>query len=155
VFALQTRGLTRTAAIALAALAVIGGATACSSGTTSSSATGAGTAAAASGSHVSAADFQAAIAKPGVTVIDVRTPAEFASGHIEGAKNIDIEGADFATQILALDKAGTYAVYCHSGRRSGLALTDMANAGFTNIYDLDGGIGSWSNNGGQLVTGSA
>ena len=151
-FSLQKRSLTRTAALTLAALAVVGGATACSSGGSTSTTAGA-TTVANTGAHVSAADFQAAIAQPGVTVIDVRTPAEFASGHIAGAKNVDIESADFATQILALDKNGTYAVYCHSGRRSGLALQDMANAGFTHMYDLEGGIGSWSNNGGALVTG--
>ena len=70
-------------------------------------------------------------------VIDVRTPAEFAAQHIAGAQNIDVEAADFATRIASLDKAGKYLVYCHSGRRSGIAAQQMASAGFK--YIVDGG----------------
>jgi phage shock protein E len=69
------------------------------------------------------------------TVIDVRTPAEYAAGHIDGAQNIDVEAADFGAKIAALDKKAPYLVYCHSGRRSGIAATQMAAAGFTNIVD--------------------
>jgi phage shock protein E len=69
------------------------------------------------------------------TVIDVRTPSEYAAGHIAGAQNIDVEAADFGTKIAALDKKAPYLVYCHSGRRSGIAATQMAAAGFTNIVD--------------------
>ena len=68
-------------------------------------------------------------------VIDVRTPTEYAAGHIAGAKNIDVEAADFGSRIAALDKGAPYLVYCHSGRRSGLAATQMASAGFTDIVD--------------------
>jgi phage shock protein E len=69
------------------------------------------------------------------TVIDVRTPAEYATGHIAGAGNIDVEAADFGSKIAALDKKAPYLVYCHSGRRSGIASTQMAAAGFTDIVD--------------------
>ncbi len=69
------------------------------------------------------------------TVIDVRTPAEYAAGHIAGAQNIDVEAADFGTRIAALDKTAPYLVYCHSGRRSGIAAAQMAAAGFTDIVD--------------------
>jgi len=87
----------------------------------------------------------AAVQKPGAAkaagmlpnrvVIDVRTPAEYAAGHIAGAQNIDVEAADFGTRIATLDKKGAYLVYCHSGRRSGLAADQMAKAGFTDIVD--------------------
>jgi phage shock protein E len=70
-----------------------------------------------------------------LTVIDVRTPAEYAAGHIAGATNIDVQAADFGSKIAALDKQATYLVYCHSGRRSGIAATQMAAAGFTHIVD--------------------
>lgn len=70
-----------------------------------------------------------------LTVIDVRTPAEYAAGHIAGAQNIDVEAADFGSKIAGLDKKATYLVYCHSGRRSGIAATQMAAAGFTKIVD--------------------
>lgn len=67
------------------------------------------------------------------TIIDVRTPEEFAQGHLEGAINIDLNSADFKSQIEALDKNGTYTLYCRSGNRSGQALTIMSEAGFANL----------------------
>jgi rhodanese-related sulfurtransferase len=103
---------------------------------------------------MNANDFSAAMKKPGTIVLDVRTPAEFASGHLPQAKNIDIEAADFATRIAALDKKARYAVYCHSGNRSGVALEQMAAAGFSNVYDLAGGIGAWQSMGGPMQMGS-
>jgi rhodanese-related sulfurtransferase len=66
-------------------------------------------------------------------VIDVRTPDEFASGHLAGALNIDVEGADFAGAIASLDKTGTYVLYCRSGHRAGIALDTMKSLGFTNL----------------------
>ena len=68
-------------------------------------------------------------------VIDVRTPAEYGAGHIAGAQNINVEAADFGSKIASLDKEGSYLVYCHSGRRSGVAAAQMASAGFTDIVD--------------------
>jgi len=87
-----------------------------------------------------------------VTVIDVRSPEEFAEGHLKGAKNIDVEGPDFATQIAALDKSGTYLVYCRSGRRSTLAANQMAAAGFTTITNLSGGIADLQSAGASIVS---
>ncbi|HEU0244031.1 MAG TPA: rhodanese-like domain-containing protein [Candidatus Limnocylindrales bacterium] len=69
------------------------------------------------------------------TVLDVRTPAEFAAGHVAGARNLDVEAPGFAAQLGALDPAGAYLVYCHSGRRSALAAEQMAKAGFGDIVD--------------------
>ena len=68
-------------------------------------------------------------------VIDVRTPAEYAAGHIAGAQNIDVEAADFGAKIASLDKKAAYFVYCRSGRRSAIAADQMAAAGFTDIVD--------------------
>jgi rhodanese-related sulfurtransferase len=68
-------------------------------------------------------------------VIDVRTPTEYAAGHIAGAQNIDVEAADFDSRIASLDKAAPYLVYCHSGRRSGMAASKMASAGFKDVVD--------------------
>ena len=97
----------------------------------------------ASGSAVQTVDPQAwmqAVSQPGVTMIDVRTPEEYAAGHVDGAININVEGSSFSTDIAALDKNGAYALYCHSGRRSALAADQMAQAGFTKITNLKGGI---------------
>jgi len=97
--------------------------------------------------------FSTAMSAPGTLLLDVRTPAEFAAGHLTGARNLDIEGSGFATQIASLDKNATYAVYCHSGNRSGAALEQMAAAGFTHLYDLAGGLTAWQAMGGQMVAG--
>jgi len=101
------------------------------------------------GSHVSDATFAAATEVQGVTVIDVRTPDEFASGHLPGAVNLDVQAADFADQVNALDAAGDYAVYCRSGNRSAAAVELMTQAGVTNTIGLTGGIGAWT---GEVVT---
>ncbi len=64
-------------------------------------------------------------------VIDVRTQEEWAAGHLDGAVHIDIQGADFASQIEALDHSANYIVYCRSGNRAGQAIQQMKDAGFT------------------------
>jgi rhodanese-related sulfurtransferase len=71
-------------------------------------------------------------------VIDVRTPAEYAAGHLAGAQNIDVEAADFGTRIAALDKNAPYLLYCRSGRRSAIAADQMKQAGFTDVVDAGG-----------------
>jgi phage shock protein E len=71
-------------------------------------------------------------------VIDVRTPAEFAAGHIAGAQNIDVEASDFKDRIAALDPKAPYLVYCRSGRRSAIAAQQMVDAGFGDIVDAGG-----------------
>ena len=96
--------------------------------------------------------FAEAVAKRGVTVLDVRTPEEYAAGHLRDAVNIDVNGADFAGAVGALPKDGEYAVYCRSGNRSATALATMKDLGFTHAYHLGGGIGAWVANGGEVVT---
>jgi rhodanese-related sulfurtransferase len=98
-----------------------------------------------------AEQFAAAITLPDTTILDVRTPAEYAQGHLPGALNIDVNSPDFATAIADLDKTKPYAVYCRSGNRSATALHIMADQGFTAAYHLGGGIGAWSQAGGEIV----
>ena len=105
-----------------------------------------------SATNMGAADFQKKTLEPGVVVLDVRSAGEFDTGHIEGAVNIDVEGMTFDSNIAKLDKSKTYAVYCHSGRRSGIAVGKMADAGFTKLFNLDGGIQVWQAAGLPLVT---
>ena len=64
-------------------------------------------------------------------IIDVRTPEEWATGHLEGAVRIGIADADFAQQLEALDKSADYYIYCRSGNRAGQAIDYMKSAGFT------------------------
>lgn len=89
---------------------------------------------------VDAQQFITVSAAAGATTIDVRTPQEFAQEHVANAVNIDVESPSFDTAIAALDHDGTYAVYCHSGRRSAMATDAMAAAGFTHVVNLDGGL---------------
>jgi rhodanese-related sulfurtransferase len=98
-------------------------------------------------------DFLTKADGPGVVVVDVRTAGEYAAGHVEGAINIDVEAPTFDDQIATLDKAATYAVYCHSGRRSGLATDAMGKAGFTSVYNLEGGIADLQAAGATIVAG--
>ena len=77
------------------------------------------------------------------TIIDVRTPEEFADGYIANAVLIDINSADFQDRISQLDKSKTYLVYCHSGNRSGRAVDAMRELGFREVYNMLGGIVQW------------
>jgi rhodanese-related sulfurtransferase len=97
--------------------------------------------------RVDAQTFAAAVAMPGITIIDVRRPDEFAAGHIAGAVNYNVEGPDFASQIAGLDPKGTYAVYCHSGNRSQVAVAQMSQAGINHIFELQTGIAGWQSAG--------
>jgi rhodanese-related sulfurtransferase len=72
------------------------------------------------------------------TIIDVRSPEEFAAGHLEGAINLDYEGGTLEAELGSLDQGSAYIVYCQSGRRSALATTLMTEAGFTEVADLGG-----------------
>jgi phage shock protein E len=73
-------------------------------------------------------------------LIDVRTPEEFASGHIAGAVNISLQ--TLPQRISTLPKDQPLVLYCRSGSRSNSAAQMLARAGFTNIYDL-GGVIDW------------
>ncbi|WP_299257388.1 rhodanese-like domain-containing protein [uncultured Aquimarina sp.] len=86
-----------------------------------------------------------------VQLVDVRTPQEYAEGHIEGAINIDFSDENFETLISEVDKSKPVAVYCGRGGRSGKCSSYMKKAGFTKIYDLDGGITEWKYKGKTLV----
>ncbi len=101
--------------------------------------------------NVDASSFLTNASEPGVTVVDVRTPEEYAAGHLDGAVNMNVEGPDFANQINTLDKNGTVAVYCHSGRRSAIAADELALSGFTSIINLKGGIADLQAAGGSIV----
>jgi phage shock protein E len=102
---------------------------------------------------VSPDQFLTTAAEAGTVVVDVRTPGEYAAGHVDGAINIDVESGDFATQISTLPKDTTYAVYCHSGRRSTLATDQMAEAGFTSLVNLQGGVADLQAAGAPIVAG--
>ena len=76
-------------------------------------------------------------------VLDVRTASEFKAGHIPGAVNIDVNGADFDTQVSKLDKSKTYLVHCAAGVRSARACKRLETVGFKELYDLAPGFKGW------------
>lgn len=85
-----------------------------------------------------------------VQIIDVRTPDEYAQGYIEKSQLIDFNGEDFEIEIEKLNKNKPVAVYCHSGGRSNQAFEMMKEMGFRQIYELQGGIVAWQQNGKQI-----
>jgi rhodanese-related sulfurtransferase len=101
--------------------------------------------------NMNVSEFSQKITETGVVTLDVRTPGEFAEGHIEGAQLIDFQSGNFENEISSLDKNATYAVYCRSGNRSGQAVKVMHDAGFHNVYNLNGGVIDWANAGLPLV----
>jgi rhodanese-related sulfurtransferase len=101
--------------------------------------------------NLNVSEFSQKITEPGVIIVDVRTPEEFASGHIEGALNIDFNSGNFANEITRLNPSETYAVYCRSGSRSGQAASIMHKAGFHDVSNLNGGVIDWTNDGLPLV----
>ena len=76
-------------------------------------------------------------------VLDVRTPGEFAKGHIEGAVLVDYRSAGFRKKMADFDREKTYLVYCRTGNRSTRALGIMRDLDFRSYYHLEGGITRW------------
>jgi len=77
-------------------------------------------------------------------LLDVRTPEEFNSGHIENAANVNWNGDDFVNKAENYDKSKPVFVYCKVGGRSSQAASKLAELGFKEIYNLDGGIMKWN-----------
>lgn len=143
----------RFASVTVAALVALTGA-ACTASEPASGgrATASAEASRAYGATLNAAEFAASLDRPGVIVLDVRTPAEYAAGHLEGAVLADING-DFEAAVAGLDRAAPYAVYCRSGSRSGAAIEAMKQLGFGDAWHLGGGIRAWQAAGEDVVTG--
>lgn len=76
-------------------------------------------------------------------LLDVRTPAEFKAGHLEGAIKLDFYDPEFREKLAELDRDFVYLVYCRSGNRSASALRIMEELGFNEAYNLLGGIIAW------------
>ena len=83
-------------------------------------------------------------------LLDVRTPQEYAAGHIPTARNIDFRELE-GNPSLPEDKNALIIVYCRSGNRSNTAFSTLKRMGYTRIYDF-GGINRWP---GVLIRGVA
>lgn len=77
-------------------------------------------------------------------VLDVRTPEEFAKGHIPGAVLMNVNDIQFKQKINELDKSKTILVYCVAGIRSEKASAILKESGFKEVYHLKDGIKAWS-----------
>ena len=87
---------------------------------------------------------------PEFVIVDVRTPDDFADGHLANAINIDFNADSFRDNLNSLDKSNTYLIYCRSGNRSAQALTTMNDLGFSDVHDM-GGIIDWTAEGFPIV----
>lgn len=79
-----------------------------------------------------------------VILVDVRTPEEYAAGHLDNALNINWYDADFADQIGKIDKDNTIYVYCKKGGRSAKAAQMLDSLGFKAVVDLEGGYDAFT-----------
>ncbi|EMS34132.1 rhodanese-like domain protein [Mariniradius saccharolyticus AK6] len=101
--------------------------------------------------QVDAAQFKKLTESPNALVLDVRTAAEVAEGHLPNAVNIDIYGSDFMAKVQQLPKDREILVYCTVGARSQQAADILSKQGFAKVYNLDGGIVAWQRNGFEVV----
>ncbi|MDQ7051917.1 MAG: rhodanese-like domain-containing protein [candidate division KSB1 bacterium] len=81
--------------------------------------------------------------KPDFIIVDVRTPREYAAGHLPGAQLMNLFDPDFQQKLQQLDRDKTYLVYCRSGNRSGQAISIMEKLGFKNVYHMYQGFMTW------------
>ena len=81
---------------------------------------------------------------PEMVILDIRTPAEFRKGHLEGAKNLDYYAKDFADRIEKLDRSKAYLVHCASGGRSGRSMKIFRDKKFLSVYHIEDGYKGWT-----------
>lgn len=97
--------------------------------------------------NVGPAEFAKLRSQKDTVVLDVRTAAEHAEGHLKGAVLLNYRSPDFLEQVAKLDKDKTYLVHCAAGSRSARACTKMEGLGFRHLVNLEGGIAAWTDAG--------
>ncbi|HEX9092855.1 MAG TPA: rhodanese-like domain-containing protein [Coriobacteriia bacterium] len=98
--------------------------------------------------QVTSAQLRDVVAR-GVRLVDVRTAAEYSGGHIQGAENVPMDA--LPTSAKSWSKTAPVALYCQTGARSRIAYDYLVAQGFTNVYDLTGGVTAWD---GDIVRGA-
>lgn len=87
-----------------------------------------------------------------IQLLDLRTPQELkVTGFMEGAQNINFNGAEYNAQISKLDKNKPVMIYCAAGSRSGRAAPQLIKMGFTKVYNYTGGMNDWKSKGKKTV----
>jgi len=94
--------------------------------------------------NLKASQFNEKVSASNVQILDVRTSEEFDQGHIKGAINVDVNSDNFDAEVLKLDNTKPVYIYCLAGVRSNEAAEKMKALGFDQVYELEGGIKSWS-----------
>jgi phage shock protein E len=92
---------------------------------------------------VKADEFERLAKEPETVILDVRSPKEYAAGHIKNSVLIDFNAKDFEEKVKQLDRAKTYLVHCAVGGRSAKACSKMDGFDFPKVYNLEGGIKAW------------
>jgi len=84
-------------------------------------------------------------------LVDVRTEDEYNSGYIENSLNIDYFSNEFSVNADKLDKTTPIILYCRSGKRSSMSANKISKLGFKEIYNLEGGILEWIEEGNAVI----
>ncbi|NND62277.1 MAG: rhodanese-like domain-containing protein [Flavobacteriaceae bacterium] len=95
--------------------------------------------------------YEAVYGEDSLQLLDVRTEDEYSVSHLKNAQNICVTSGDFRQKVAALDKQKPVYVYCKKGGRSAQAAAILKEMGFTKVYDLQGGITSWEQNGLETI----
>jgi rhodanese-related sulfurtransferase len=88
---------------------------------------------------------------PNFIILDIRTHAEFKTGHLHNAVLLDYYSKTFVNELKRLDKTKTYLIYCRSGNRSGRSLGLIKEMGFQSVYNMDQGIIRWLKKGYKIT----
>jgi len=88
---------------------------------------------------------------PGILLVDVRTPEEYASGHLARSVLLPLDQVDAKASTVLKDRNAPVMLYCHSGRRSDIAANMLKAQGYTNVINVVGGISAWSQAGLPVV----
>lgn len=95
--------------------------------------------------------YEAVYGEDSLQLVDVRTADEFEVSHLKNAQNICVTSDDFKEKVASLDKEKPVYVYCKKGGRSAKAATILKEMGFTKVYDLQGGLTSWQQEGLETI----
>jgi rhodanese-related sulfurtransferase len=93
--------------------------------------------------EINTVDFEKRRVKGKAPVLDVRSPLEFAKGHVTGAINVDIHSPNFAAKVAQFDKKKPILVNCHVGSRGAIAAAELRRLGFKSVFNLEGGVDAW------------
>ena len=134
----------RFASVTVAALvALTGAACTASEPAAGGRATASAEASRAYGATLNAAEFAASLDRPGVIVLDVRTPAEYAAGHVAQAKSVPLSRLEQSLPAVVKNKSTPVILVCASGVRSRRAVSIAQKLGYERAVSLAGGLRAW------------